>query len=731
VRLLTTIGWLALVLVASAARPLSWPQCEVRSGAKGAPAIVIDGTPFVPILFVGNNQFGRDEVLLDELRLAAREGIRLFGFGLKLDWHESDQEAAETIAQFCDAHPDGFFFVRIWLGPNQAWLMDHPDDVITKHDGERIPFASPSSEIWRADAGQQLRRRIEAVGNGPYARQFAGVIPTYLQTSEWFYKDADDFMDYSPANLAAFRVWLERTYRRNARLQDAWNEANVTFDTARFPAPDERDAAALGPFRDPRVSRAAIDMQRFQNELVAETIAYFARIVKDTTKGRALVGAFYGYTMELNGNGPRALAHSGHLALRSFLECRDIDMIHAPYSYFERALGQPAHLHLPVDSAALHGKLAVLEEDTYTHLAQMPADHLIAPGWRDQTQSLDETLAVNRRNGGLFLMHRCGVCVFDLLSDGRWNDKTFWDSTTLLRRMAAELRDSPVFEPQVAFVVDDDSVHYLCDTTHPVLLESLHRWRAELDRTGVPIGYYLQSDLIRLPDSIRVLILANPYHITVDQERAIRKYLNLGATVIWTFAPGIADDTGLSFERIAELTGIPVEAKSGQQPVAFRSELTPENQPVGDAPWPLRFVVTSEESLDVVARYQATGEVAAAARPYGGGVSLYTAVPRLPIGLLREIFQRAHVHLYRDQPGMTAIAGPYLIAHTEMGLPDDTMDEIVADARAERYHRFSWPTPPHQVIRLVPGTAGPLRPDEEGHWADRLAPGQTVIYRCE
>ena len=81
-------------------------------------------------------------------------------------------------------------------------------------------------------------------------------------------------------------------------------------------------------------------MQRYQSELTADTIAMFARAAKEATEGRSLVGAFYGYTMELSNNGPRALANSGHLALAKLLECPDLDMIHAPISYFERGIGQ-------------------------------------------------------------------------------------------------------------------------------------------------------------------------------------------------------------------------------------------------------------------------------------------------------------------------------------------------------------------------------------------------------
>jgi len=384
-----------------------------------------------------------------------------------------------------------------------------------------------------------------------------------------------------------------------------------------------------------------------------------------------------------------------------------------------------------VDSVALHGKLAIIEEDTFTHLAQKPAGHIIAPGWLDRTNSIEETLAVTRRNFGAFLSHRCGLWIFDLLSDGRWNDKAFWDSVALLRRMAAELRSESPFRPEVAFVVDEESVHYLRATTWPVLLHSLSRWRAELDRTGTPVGYYLQSDLPRLPDSIKVLILANAFELDKAGRRAVEKRLNRGATIIWNFAPDIIGPNGIDFARIAAVTGMQVEAKADTVPMSIVSEPTGEIQSIDRHSWLPRFVVASEKGVDVVARYQTTGEVSAAARPAGAGVSLYTATPRLPVGLLREVFKRAGVHLYQSRPGMTGVVGPYLIVHTDGGLPDETIDEILADMLGDRVHEFFWTQPCQSVIRIVPYRPWPMRLEDGNTWLDTLPGCTTAIYRCE
>jgi hypothetical protein len=513
---------------------------------------------------------------------------------------------------------------------------------------------------------------------------------------------------------------------------------------------------------------------------VADTIAYFAKAVKEETNGRALVGTFYGYTMELNNNGPRALAHSGHLALARLLDCPHVDLIHAPYSYFERAIGQPGHLHLPGDSLAVHGKLGMFEEDTYTHLGAAPKEGVIAPGWRERTTSLEETLAVSRRNFANFFTHRCGLWFFDLLSDGRWNDAEFWDTAPLFRRMAAELRGETPFRPEIAVAINETAVHLMRATTHPYLQHALAHWRAELGRLGTPVGYYLQSDLPKLPNSVKVLILPNALHLTREEEHAVELHIERGNAVVWTYAPGLFGPEGPDSARIAQRVGMPVEARFDDVLMNIVSEPTGEKVRVGKDRWQPRFVITAEpsrkavpgapsdssgpsdtsdlsdvseptparrsfwadlkeslrrrpspktpasvealspSSLEILARYESTGEIAAAARPLNGGVCVYTAIPRLPVGLLRYICRNSGVHLYHDVPGMTGVLGNYLIVHTPGGPSPE---------RPTRY-TFHWPSVSQRVTRVTPSPGGTIAMETET-WSDTLPPKTTAIYRCE
>ena len=686
------------------------PACRVLSGPKGGPGIIINSKTVSPLFFCANNQFKRDDILVNELKLAADAGIPLFSFNVPLAWDGAD-DLDQVLDTFCPAHPTGYFYVRVWLGASKAWLDAHPSAAMARPDGATMRWVSPASAEWRNDAARLLKECIDRIAAGPYADRFVGVHLAAQQCGEWFYPETNEFLDYSQANADAFRAWLKKQYINDKGLRRAWGDESASLQSAAIPMPDAREATAWGPFRDPVKQRPAMDYQQYSNELIAGDIAFFAKAAKAAMKGRGLVGAFYGYTLEVGGIAPRSLAQSGHLALGALLQCPDIDMIHAPYSYFERELGSPAHMHLPLDSVPLHGKLVVIEEDSRTHAAQHVPEDALAAGNVSIATTLDETLAACRRNAANMLTHRAGLWYFDVLSDGRWNDKEFWASAPLTRRLFAEARTPDLFQPQVAFVVDEDSVHTMHANTYPYLLESLSMWRHELDRIGTPVGYYLQSDLPRLPDSIHVLILANAFIINDDERRAIDKFLAKGGTVVWTFAPDVWGGAGADLARISAITGMDIALHDGGGPLRIASDVTAEKWELGED-WKLRFKVTSTENVQAIAHYEGSSAVAVAATPLKGGISVYTAVPRLPVGILRWIGTNTFVHFYRDTPGMTGLFGPYLVAHT-------------SDARL---HTFKLPEKVRSVERVVPFDSIPVASDAN-MWQDDLPANTTAIYR--
>lgn len=141
------------------------------------------------------------------------------------------------------------------------------------------------------------------------------------------------------------------------------------------------------------------------------------------------------------------------------------------------------------------------------------------------------------------------------------------------------------------------------------------------------------------------------------------------------------------------------------------SEQTDETVNIDKESWQPRFVVTTTEGK-ILARYSETDEVSAIAVPHMGGVSVYTATPRLPVGLLRWMCEKSGVHLYTNEPAAVQTFGPYLFCHSDK----------------DRKYQFTWPSEFDEVERLVPFISFPFAIDTDT-WADVIPKGLTAIYR--
>lgn len=567
-------------------------------------------------------------------------GIPFYGFNLPLARGGMAEQAEGIMEGFRQAHPEGYFLVRFVLDPD-----------ISRADAS-----------WRETTSGILRDAIRAIVEGPYGARFIGVVIEWpVFPPEDSSPDADRGLFFQ-ADVNAFRSWLRRRYAKDDALRKAWNDPAASFEDASIPTPEERGMTGWGPFRDPRAHRRASDFEAFQCDYMADTLAYFAGIVKETGARRLLAGAVW------NGRGPASLERLS--------ACQNLDMLLVSYSVFPGESMRPS-----LDSPPLRGMLCVLEE---------PGQDLF----------------------GIFghaFAHRYGFSY----SVASGTEAASHPAMPLLRRLQAELRGMAPFEPEVAFLFDEQARHCVIPEAWREIRLSLLQWQSELDRLGAPVGWYSQRDLPNLPDSVRVIILANAFTFDKAERRAIEKRLDRGATVVWAYAPDIVGSESVACARIADITGMDVAPKPGPASMAMAGTIADEKFSVAGLHSIPRFVVASTDG-DIVARYRDTGEIAAAARPLRKGVSVYTAAPFLPVGIMRAICARAGVHLYRDTPGATGVAGHYLFVQAE----------------TEGTHTFQWPYPCRTVERIVPHGRRPITPDADRRWSDILPAGTSALYAC-
>jgi len=643
------------------------PDAQIQTNRTGACVWQIDGQPQPLVMYFGNNQFNHDERILEEMEKAAPVGVPAFSFNLSLPATISNTEQLKVIERFMKDFPDTYFMPRVWVGPGGAYAQSFPDEIMQYADGQKSGYISPYSQHWQGFVDHNLRELIKMIRRSPYAKQFIGLKLTYYQTGEWVYWNSHATSSgYSEMARQAFIRWLKEKYTRLESLNAAWNSTLKGFDEVSLPSAEEREAGTVGAFRIPETQQREIDFSLFFNTANADAIIRFAQTIKEATDDQSLVATFYGYLFEL-ADGKR-LQQAGHHGYGKLCRSPYIDIIGAPYSYHPvgRGFGLPISMHGPFDGLQPHGKVGLLEEDTFTHLALDPNTEeylkdVIAPGYNSRTTTMEETLAVLRRNLGVSISHGYLHLWQNLFSEGRFNDQKLWDMyKPYLQWMRRKSATEAPFRPQVAVLVSTENMTLLKDGATEILEPWLYQSRYFLDRVDTSIGYYLQTDLGILPDSVRCVVLLNPYRITAEQKSVLKeKFMRDGKMVVFCHMPGIYNKTefnpaGSGFCGIDltfhNKTITPQATATKGLGLSLAGTVFGEKQLDHNVKSFAPYMTVKDLAATVFARYDSTDEASCAFKEMNGWISVFLGASRLPAPLWRELFKKAGCHLYLDNP---------------------------------------------------------------------------------
>ncbi len=600
-----------------------------------------------------------------------RAGVRVFSFsstptasayGLspttwvapdEFDYSNLDKRARMLL----DPVPEAYFFPRIYLFSPTWWDERHPDDLVTYDPGDdgprpflhgqskRVPCWA--SQAWREDTARAIRRYIAYVESTPYADRVIGYHLASGTTEEWMMWGANEnqWVDYCPANVAAFRRWLTRRYKTDEALRRAWNDTSVTLDTAEVPPKPARARTLFGILRDPAREQPAIDYTFYTSDLVAETIGTFARVVKQATRGNKLVGVFYGYVLQLM---DQRMQNAGHLALQKVWTNPDIDFITSPSSYYSRRPGSGyGHFMSLTDSVKLHGKLWINENDYRTWLTGVPR------GKWGKTDTYEATLKQERRELASVLGQGCGQWWFDM--GGGW-----FDDSRMMTRIARHrtIADRTLRLPrgnvaEIAVIVDDKSLNYLRPgnpLNKPLLLDILPR----LARVGAPLSYYALSDLPEVPEH-KMYVFLNPIAPDAEDRQAIDALKANGHVLVFLWAAGVFRDGKLDPKGMTDLVGIRIAMREDRAPVhgtfvgsdklagGLRQPTTQTKLSIAPS-----FLVDDSEAIPLAKDEDGRTLVAVRRRP--SWTSVYAAGPLHSRGFFRRLAEAAGVHCYIDTP---------------------------------------------------------------------------------
>ncbi|MBI5094630.1 MAG: hypothetical protein HZB26_19620 [Candidatus Hydrogenedentes bacterium] len=557
-------------------------------------------------------------------------------------------ELDERVAMGLQANPKSFITLRVSLALPPFWLQEHKDStaLIRTPQGDSpweetgAVAVSLASDAWREQQAMCLRELIDHCKSQPWANRVVAVILAGEVTEEWFMWGCNDgqYADYSAPFTGAYSSW-----RRDHGLLDA-----------PIPSPEDRNRTGYDIYPADPAGRNSAAYAQFCSDRTAETIEYFAKVVKDATGGRTLVGVFYGYVLQLAGESRQHT--SGHFALTKVLACPDVDyLLGIPLHNFRLYKDGYDVYTTAVESVFAHGKGYANENDLFSWLHNGP--------WYTEYDPKDPRAGAVRMHQRVLaddMVHGASRQWFSLLTNWHHDAGLQQEFARQIALNHSGVKYDRTASEEIAFVVDDTSFAWAPPGTELPRTANVAFLYA-LARTGAPVGVWLLSDVDRIPERIRMVVIAHaPAARPLDLEKLKAVLARGGRTVVLCGPVGLvnpdANDWDLGATRV--LTGLPVKvediASTGTAQLASNGK-----------------EITHAESMRPRAyvegngwlRY-ADGKTAGADRPLpNGGRLIWCGVPPQDSALLREWVEAAGAHCYAPI-GFTVHASRQLVGIT-------------------------------------------------------------------
>jgi hypothetical protein len=610
------------------------------------PCLMLNGQRTAPFVFTSHGG-----LLLDQHREMAQAGIHLYTY----DYAEYDRYFAAIL----EVDPDAYFLPHIGLSAPVWWQDAHPDEMAQYADGRRGP-PSFASELWQRDTGDDLRRLIAYLRRAPYASRVIGIAFYGGYTAEWqmWGTWAEQKDDYSQPALRAFRAFLKHRYGTDERLRVAWSSPTVTLAGAAMPTIAQRRPGGSQMLRDPRTERQSIDFYEFISRMTADAIMHFARVTREATAGKLLVGTYYGYLSAHNVN----QQDSGHNAAAQVFDSPDIDFLMSPPNYYYRGPGESSTFMSATDSFRMRGKLWLDESDHRTVLSDPSSGY-------SRADNMPDTLGVFWREFAEVLCKRAGGSFFDM-AGGWFSDPQILQVMGRARQIHQDsLAGRQPFAPEVGVFVDPKSFSWMRPTEAQlwlVLSQLVH-----MPEAGAPFDYCLLSDLEQtwMPD-YKLYVFLNAFTLDEAERVAIvNKLKRNGATALFLYAPryvGSEADPPESMNALLDFMphvepaeGKPQVTLAAASPLARNWDLS---QPVGKDMSVSPTFWVADPSVTVHGRL-ANGQPGLVSKRNDGWTCYYSAAFDLPPTVMRNLAREAGVHLWVGSDDAVYTDGRYVGLH--------------------------------------------------------------------
>jgi hypothetical protein len=624
----------------------------------------------------------------------------------KYDWSQYDKYFAKLL----EIVPDALLFPRIHLYAPVWWKESHPEELIkcglpVPRDEYKVPpqyidresglnwslndpyAASFASEIWKAETSEMLRHFMRHMEASPLRSRMMGYHVSGMHTGEWHYLGCRWMPDYSaPMQKRAGPV-----------------------------PPVEWRIDKDGPLlRNPETDADVIQFLRKYHTNTAETVAAFAKIIKEETNRRVICGTFFCYVLE-----NVMIQEAGHLVPEPILHSPDLDYIATPYTYQRsnvpgeqrwdsdviddagnwlgraRGVGGDGAYRVLSESMRRNNKMFISEIDCSTYLE---------PYRRSEggsgSDTVEGTLKILRRDIGQVFSTGHAGWLFDFgnLNPPFKAGKSWYDDPPMIKEIRslmnlgqkhrAKLDISPVseiaavYEPKSWLATKNWKAEEPWEHYGIIISDFIGHWLVNsqartIHRIGAPTDFVYRFDLVP-EDRVRfkLFLMINTFFLTHDEVERLRKlFEGSGATILWVYAPGYIGPEKLEPLQMEALTGFAFKRIDAPGPMMIRCKVE-ENElkffrEFGTLkPHYPRFAVVprKDEKLLVHGTWSDSDEIAFASKEHNGFTSVYVGTGPIPVELLRWIAGRAGVKLWSSKPdNVRATKDAAMLVATDQG----------------------------------------------------------------
>ena len=634
------------------------------------------------------------------------------------------------------------------------WYMSHPEECTLLSNGVRLDGPSIASEVWRRDSCEAVRRIVRHFEECEVADHVIGY-NFVMGANEWFAYGAyhtdpveDGFADYSEPFQRHFRRWVRDRYDGDVEaLREGWRDDDATFDEVRVPSPEERlNHGHHGMFYSYETcGHRLVDFYRCWNDAWCDMAETWCRTAKEAAAKPLVCGLMnaYAYCAPHVAGFPQV---HGHGALMKLLESPHVDFFQSPYHYYNRCFGGTHYSQHAPDSVLLHGKLMLDQIDTKTHLKHGPNTNATTPFETEQVLKRDFAHSLTKNCHCYWMeIHRGVFGGFGAPSE---LEPLHYDSPDIrsligrLRRLSDENQQQDTQNvTEVAFFTSKQGTYYLKSERmfQQFFVDALRQW--VLPGIGTPFDDYVLEDFTNVERDYEVYIFPNAVYVREELRTAIRRKVEQGATAVFFYAPGYADDRGTGPDKIKALTSVRLAQRGvldflqvdlapnsdhpllqGVSETSYGTDMDAQVFNAGQE-WlqfpddrkqyrfhPLFYAADPDaEVLGTLRRVHQPGLVV---KQVGRGTIIYSAAPLLPATVLRNAIAAAGAHIYSPRGDLVYASSGYVCVRAAADGTETVMlpqvrkveDALTGEEMVECADTFSYETRRGEmrIFRLTP-----------------------------